>query len=184
LRGISLRTTDYIFIEKQKKHNDKQDESSLNVRLVICKSHTNHNNVVRYQRMVPKFSLYQSILTDFQVESHRISVQKEKLILKKNYHEHNWGNDKTINSYQYDILRKEFILVAQELTSSSGDGYRNDTHESYDFSAGQYFKTHHCSVFVGSCKSNRSSGSFHTKSIYLSNSVNIFLLQVQKKDLY
>lgn len=175
---------DYIFIEKQQKRNETQDDNGLKIRLVICKSHTNHKDFVRYQRMLPNFSLYQSILPDFQVESHRISTKKEKLILRRNYHEHNWGSDETINTYQYDTLRKDFILVEQELTSSSGDGYRNDTHESYDFNDGQYITTRKCGAFVGPCKPNNSSGSFYAKSISLSSSVNIFQLQVVSKDHY
>lgn len=175
---------DYIFIEKQQKPTLKKGQGSPKVRLVICKSRIDQNSIVRYQRVLPNFTLYESVHSDFQAESHKIRVEKNELILSRSYHEHNWGSDQTINSYQYNTQKSDFILVKQHLISSSGDGYRNDTLENYDFRDGQYLKTRHCGEFVGVCKTGQESGSFRGRTIKLSNSLDIFQSKVQIVDLY
>ena len=173
---------DYIFIEKQQKQTFKKNQTIAKVRLVICASQGSQNSA-QYKRILPNFTLYESILPDFQAEAHKIRVHKSDLIISRSYHEHNWGSDQVLNFYQYDIKHSDFKLVNQEILSNSGDGYRNDTQETYDYQNRRYTKKQTCGQFVGPCQSGVKKGSFKVKSIYLSNSFDIFQAQISSKNL-
>jgi len=175
---------DYIFIEKMiTDEENKQTYDSSKIRLVICGSNTKKDKAVNYARIMPHFSLYESYLPDFQAESYKISVVAKKLIIRRNYHEHNWGSDETINTYLYDTNRKDFYLAHQDISSTSGDGYRNDIFESYDHVLGIYSKKHSCGAYVGPCKPLNITGRFRTRLIYLSSAKDIFSPAIQHKDL-
>lgn len=173
---------DYIFLEKQKAQYVSKG-SVPKIHLVICKSQVKENNVLTYTRYIPEFTLYESILPDFQAESHRIKKLKDTLLINRNYHEHNWGSDSTINIYKYDALAKDFVLVEQEITSNSGDGYRNDIQEVYDYQRGTLTKDTSCGQFTGPCKPGQSRYTFKSRMIKLSEQKDTFSSQVSTKSL-
>lgn len=145
---------DFIFIEKQRKLLENTGRITPNkFRLVICESRTDS-----YLRITPAFTVYESDLPDFQAGWQSIQIKNDDLILENSYHEHNWGGDRTTNSYQYDAHLKDFAIVKQEITSNSGDGYRSDRYESYDLRKQRYEKIIKCGEFEEGCQSSTSRG--------------------------
>jgi hypothetical protein len=137
------KVIDYIFIERTKKH----------IQMVSCVSDKKKLN-----RKVTPFKIHETIEPDFQTISEFIQFSGEVLILTIDKHEHNWGSDREINSYTYSNLHKDFILEAQERTSSSGDGLRSDTFEFYDLKNRRYEIINTCGRLEEGCKSFNKSG--------------------------
>lgn len=173
---------DYIFIEKQQAQYVAKGSVSK-IRLVICKSQIKRRNSLSYTRFYPKFSIYESSFPNFQVESHSIKKVKNTLILRRNYYEHNWGSDSTVNIYEFDKKVNGFKLLEQEIISSSGDGYRSDSQDNYDYKNGTLTKDLNCGLYTGPCKTGLSRYSFKSRIIKLSEQKDIFRPQVSQKEL-
>ena len=137
---------DFIFIER------KRDKSKP-PRLVFCES--NHSG---YQRKLPPFPLYESDLPGFQTSYQKISLHNNTLILSDFRHEHNWGSDSTISTYRYNQQLKDFELIRRQIDSTSGDGLRSDTEESYFLNTRHYIKKSSCGALEDNCRTRYQTG--------------------------
>ncbi len=131
---------DYIFLERKQ-------EKSQNIRLVFCQS-----NKQGYQRRFPPFPIYESDLPDYQTSYQKISLKNTYLQLSDFRHEHNWGSDSTISTYYYNKALSDFELIRRETNSSSGDGLRSDTEESYFLTTKRFIKKSTCGGLEENCQ--------------------------------
>ncbi len=138
---------DYIFIESLTK------KKPVKARLVVCMS--NKNN---YIRKLPKFPIHVNTKPDFQNIVERIEWKNKMLILSTFKSEHNWGSDADIKHYRYEKKHQDFILVSQELISSSGDGLRSDTADFYNFDQRSYKTTNNYGNLEEGCKNTKTNG--------------------------
>jgi len=132
---------DFIFLEQ------KQGKSR-NIRLVFCQSDRQG-----YQRRYPPFPIYESDLPDYQASYQKISLINAYLQLSDFKHEHNWGSDSTISTYRYNRGLDDFELIRRETNSSSGDGLRSDTEESYFLTTKRFIKKSTCGGLEENCQS-------------------------------
>ncbi len=134
---------DLLFIER----------SGSDIRLITCVSHRDS-----HLRTITPFKVHETIKPDFQTISELIQFIAGKLVLIVNRHEHNWGSDSETNRYSYNNNAQDFVLVQQEVFSSSGDGLRSDTEEFYDLVSNRYKRSSVCGGMEEGCKSRKSSG--------------------------
>jgi len=123
------------------------------IRLISCVSRAG-----RHIRKITPFKVHETINPDFQTISEFIQYKAGKLVLVINKHEHNWGSDSKTNRYSYNNNAQDFVLVQQEVFSSSGDGLRSDTEEFYDLEKNRYKRSSVCGGMEEGCKSQKSSG--------------------------
>lgn len=138
---------DYIFIESLRENHH------VKARLVLCMSSANN-----YSRTLPKFPIHVNTKPDFQSIVERIEWKNKQLVLSIFKSEHNWGSDDDIKHYRYDKKHQDFILISQELVSSSGDGLRSDTTDFYNFDKRSFQSTNNCGSLEEGCKNTKTRG--------------------------